>query len=144
MHTIRLLISVALLVTAVHSYKVLFLVPFTGPSHWLMLKHFIRELTERGNEVTCLTSFKFGEPLGNYTEVLIDPAYPIREKCEFRVHFDSEFDILPHKISNFQFLFRRYLKRKVTTMTSTICFCTGGWDWKRVVTVWRTITCRHF
>lgn len=81
--TMRSIILVlALLLSAVHGYKVLFLVPFTGPSHWLMLKHFIRELTERGNEVTCITSFKFGDPIHNYTEVLIDPAYPIREKCE--------------------------------------------------------------
>uniref|UniRef100_A0A182IUN1 UDP-glucuronosyltransferase n=1 Tax=Anopheles atroparvus TaxID=41427 RepID=A0A182IUN1_ANOAO len=60
-------------------YNILFLVPFPGPSHWLMLKHFIRELTDRQHEVTCITSFKFGEPLPNYTEVLIDPPYPIRE-----------------------------------------------------------------
>ncbi|XP_058122285.1 UDP-glycosyltransferase UGT5-like [Anopheles ziemanni] len=60
-------------------YKILFLVPFPGPSHWLMLKHFIRELTERQHEVTCITAFKFGEPLPNYEEIYIDPPYPIRE-----------------------------------------------------------------
>lgn len=76
-----LLLLVFFLAGQVHSYKILFLVPFPGPSHWLMLKHFIRELTmERGHEVTCITSFKFGEPLDRYEEVLIDPAYPIREK----------------------------------------------------------------
>lgn len=85
-----ILVSLALLVSAVHSYKVLFLVPFTGPSHWLMLKHFIRELTERGNEVTCITSFKFGEPIRNYTEVLIDPAYPIREKFPLSTIFETK------------------------------------------------------
>lgn len=69
------------LVGQVQSYKILFLVPFPGPSHWLMLKHFIRELTVRGHEVTCITSIKFGEPLSRYQEVLIEPAYPIREKC---------------------------------------------------------------
>lgn len=90
MQIISFLISVVLLLTAVHSYKVLFLVPFTGPSHWLMLKHFIRELTERDNEVTCLTSFKFGEPIANYTEVLIDPAYPIREKFPLSTIFETK------------------------------------------------------
>lgn len=74
------LLLVVLLANISEGHKVLFLVPFTGPSHWLMLKHFIRELTDRGHEVTCITSFKFGEPLSNYTEVLIDPAWPIREK----------------------------------------------------------------
>uniref|UniRef100_A0A182RDT2 UDP-glucuronosyltransferase n=1 Tax=Anopheles funestus TaxID=62324 RepID=A0A182RDT2_ANOFN len=60
-------------------YKILFLVPFPGPSHWLMLKHFIRELTERQHQVTCITAFPFGEKLQNYDEILIDPPYPIRE-----------------------------------------------------------------
>uniref|UniRef100_A0A182W6E0 Uncharacterized protein n=1 Tax=Anopheles minimus TaxID=112268 RepID=A0A182W6E0_9DIPT len=60
-------------------YKILFLVPFPGPSHWLMLKHFIRELTERQHQVTCITSFTFGEKLQDYDEILIDPPYPIRE-----------------------------------------------------------------
>uniref|UniRef100_A0A1Q3FSB8 UDP-glucuronosyltransferase n=1 Tax=Culex tarsalis TaxID=7177 RepID=A0A1Q3FSB8_CULTA len=74
----------------IQSYKILFLVPFTGPSHWLMLKHFIRELTEeRGHEVTCITSFKFGEPLSRYQEVLIDPAYPIREKFPISKLFNT-------------------------------------------------------
>ncbi|XP_062551814.1 LOW QUALITY PROTEIN: UDP-glycosyltransferase UGT5-like [Armigeres subalbatus] len=85
-----LLLSLTLLVSAVHNYKVLFLVPFPGPSHWLMLKHFIRELTERGNEVTCITSFKFGETIHNYTEVLIDPAYPIRDKFPVSTFFESK------------------------------------------------------
>ncbi|XP_053663360.1 UDP-glycosyltransferase UGT5-like [Anopheles marshallii] len=60
-------------------YKILFLVPFPGPSHWLMLKHFIRELTERQHQVTCITAFPFGEKLHNYDEIFIDPPYPIRE-----------------------------------------------------------------
>ncbi|XP_039439844.1 UDP-glycosyltransferase UGT5-like [Culex pipiens pallens] len=78
------------LVGQVQSYKILFLVPFPGPSHWLMLKHFIRELTEvRGHEVTCITSFKFGEPLSRYQEVLIEPAYPIREKFPLSAIFNT-------------------------------------------------------
>ncbi|XP_062710991.1 UDP-glucosyltransferase 2-like [Aedes albopictus] len=85
-----IILVLALLLSAVHGYKVLFLVPFTGPSHWLMLKHFIRELTERGNEVTCITSFKFGDPIHNYTEVLIDPAYPIREKFPLSTIFETK------------------------------------------------------
>uniref|UniRef100_A0A182PLT1 Peptidase S1 domain-containing protein n=1 Tax=Anopheles epiroticus TaxID=199890 RepID=A0A182PLT1_9DIPT len=60
-------------------YKILFLVPFPGPSHWLMLKHVIRELTDRQHEVTCITTFPYGEPLSNYEEVLIDPPYPMRK-----------------------------------------------------------------
>uniref|UniRef100_A0A182T1V5 UDP-glucuronosyltransferase n=1 Tax=Anopheles maculatus TaxID=74869 RepID=A0A182T1V5_9DIPT len=64
-------------------YRILFLAPFPGPSHWLMLKHFIRELTDRQHQVTCITAFPFGEPLKNYDEILIDPPYPIRETCKY-------------------------------------------------------------
>ncbi|XP_053673814.1 UDP-glucosyltransferase 2-like [Anopheles nili] len=60
-------------------YNILLLVPFPGLSHWLMLKHFIRELTDRQHEITCITGFPYGEPLEHYHEVLIDPPYPIRE-----------------------------------------------------------------
>uniref|UniRef100_A0A182KIS0 UDP-glucuronosyltransferase n=1 Tax=Anopheles christyi TaxID=43041 RepID=A0A182KIS0_9DIPT len=70
-------------------YKILFLVPFPGPSHWLMLKHFIRELTARQHEVTCITSFRYGEPLSNYDEILIDPPYPIRETFPVEGLFDA-------------------------------------------------------
>ncbi|XP_035783931.1 UDP-glucuronosyltransferase 1A7-like [Anopheles albimanus] len=77
-----ILLSLALLAVVALSdgYKILFLVPFPGPSHWLMMKHFIRELADRGHEVTCITAFKYGEPAPpRYTEVLIDPPYPIRK-----------------------------------------------------------------
>uniref|UniRef100_A0A182NU14 Peptidase S1 domain-containing protein n=1 Tax=Anopheles dirus TaxID=7168 RepID=A0A182NU14_9DIPT len=67
------------LLSAADGYKILFLVPFPGPSHWLMLKHFIRELTDRQHEVTCITSFPYGEQLAHYEEILIDPPYPLRE-----------------------------------------------------------------
>lgn len=70
------------LLSSADGYRILFLAPFPGPSHWLMLKHFIRELTDRQHQVTCITSFPYGEPLPNYDEVLIDPPYPIRETCK--------------------------------------------------------------
>ncbi|XP_029708692.2 UDP-glycosyltransferase UGT5-like [Aedes albopictus] len=70
--------------------RVLFLIPFPGSSHWLMFKHFIRELTDRGHEVTAVTSYKFGEPIDNYTEVLIDPSYPILEKFPISAVYSSQ------------------------------------------------------
>ncbi|XP_058448415.1 UDP-glycosyltransferase UGT5-like [Malaya genurostris] len=88
---VSVLITLALLnIATVQSYKILFLAPFNGPSHWFMLKHFIRELTNRGHEVTCITGIKFGEPLGNYTEVLIDPAYPLRDKFPLSELYNSQ------------------------------------------------------
>uniref|UniRef100_A0A182YRJ6 UDP-glycosyltransferases domain-containing protein n=1 Tax=Anopheles stephensi TaxID=30069 RepID=A0A182YRJ6_ANOST len=57
--------------------KILFLVPFPAPSHWLWIEHFVKELLSRGHEVTAITNFAFKEPHRNYTEVLIDPPYDI-------------------------------------------------------------------
>ncbi|XP_055541783.1 UDP-glycosyltransferase UGT5-like [Wyeomyia smithii] len=74
----------------VHSSKILFLAPFNGPSHWFMLKHFIRELTERGHEVTCLTALKFGAKLDNYTEVLIEPPYPLQASFPLSELYNSQ------------------------------------------------------
>lgn len=57
-----------------NGYKILFMVPFSGPSHWILLQNFAKELVNRGHEVTAvvnrpITNFK--SP--NYTEILIDP-----------------------------------------------------------------------
>lgn len=35
----------------IQGYRILFLVPFPAPSHWLWLKHFSEELIKRGHEV---------------------------------------------------------------------------------------------
>lgn len=64
-------------------HKILILTPFNGPSHWLMFQHYINELTERGHELTVITSFKTNAP--NYTEILIDPQSNFAEKCKFRL-----------------------------------------------------------
>uniref|UniRef100_A0A336LTZ6 CSON000634 protein n=1 Tax=Culicoides sonorensis TaxID=179676 RepID=A0A336LTZ6_CULSO len=56
--------------------NILFLVPFNGPSHWLFLSHFIRELLNRGHHVTAITGIKYTYSVNsNYTEILIDPPY---------------------------------------------------------------------
>ncbi|XP_050101203.1 UDP-glucosyltransferase 2-like [Anopheles aquasalis] len=79
-HPILLGLALLAVLALSDGYKILFLAPFPGPSHWLMMKHFIRELADRGHEVTCITAFQYGEPAPpNYTEVLIDPPYPIRK-----------------------------------------------------------------
>ncbi|XP_049301320.1 uncharacterized protein LOC125774984 [Anopheles funestus] len=57
--------------------KILFLVPFPAPSHWLWIEHFVKELLSRGHEVTAITNFAMKDPHRNYTEVLIDPPYDI-------------------------------------------------------------------
>ncbi|XP_062551806.1 UDP-glycosyltransferase UGT5-like [Armigeres subalbatus] len=75
---------------AASCYRILFLIPFPGSSHWLMFKHFITELTVRGHEVTAVTSYKFVDPIDNYTEVLIDPSYPILEKFPISAIYSSQ------------------------------------------------------
>lgn len=68
-----LLISVC---DVIFGYKILFLVPFPGGSHWLNLQNFAKELLNRGHEVTAIVNSaisNFTSP--NYTEVLIRPAF---------------------------------------------------------------------
>lgn len=62
------------LFTIVNGSKILFLVPFNGPSHWIILQNFVKALVNRGHEVTAIvnnpiTNFQST----NYTEILIDP-----------------------------------------------------------------------
>lgn len=57
-----------------NGYKILFMVPFSGPSHWILLQNFAKELVDRGHEVTAIVNApikNFKSP--NYTEILIDP-----------------------------------------------------------------------
>lgn len=66
-----------------NSSKILILVPFNGPSHWLMFQDFIAVLTSRGHEVTALTGIKYSKAHpNNYTEVLIDPPYDLSSVCK--------------------------------------------------------------
>lgn len=39
------------LIPFIQSYRILFLVPFPAPSHWIWLRHFSEELIQRGHEV---------------------------------------------------------------------------------------------
>lgn len=69
----------------VNTSKILILVPFNGPSHWLMFQDFIAVLTSRGHEVTALTGIKYSKAHPtNYTEVLIDPPYDLSGVCKYK------------------------------------------------------------
>lgn len=64
--------------------KILFLGPFPGPSHWFLLQNFIKELVNRGHEVTAIVNKEinnFSSP--NYTEILIDPPYDLSQVCRY-------------------------------------------------------------
>lgn len=66
--------------------KILFLVPFPAPSHWLWIEHFVKELLSRGHEVTAITNFPAKEAHRNYTEILIDPPYDIPYYCKLAAY----------------------------------------------------------
>lgn len=68
--------ALLMLLTITNGYKILFMVPFNAPSHWILLQHFVKELIERGHEVTAIVNSpisNFQSP--NYTEILIDPPF---------------------------------------------------------------------
>jgi glucuronosyltransferase len=67
---------------SIDAYKILLLIPFPGPSHFLMFKVFIKELVDRGHEVTSITAFPYNEKLANYTEIKIEPTWSFGDDCE--------------------------------------------------------------
>lgn len=68
----------------IDGYRVLFLGPFNGKSHFLYMQSFVLALLERGHEVTFLTSHSMNHlKLENYTEILIDPPFDLHSLCEF-------------------------------------------------------------
>lgn len=79
MHFTSLLLTTLLLafVPLATGSKILVLVPFPAPSHWLWLEHFVQELLERGHQVTAISNFAAKERHPNYTEILIDPPFDI-------------------------------------------------------------------
>lgn len=78
-------VGILLLITAsiAEGYNILLLIPFPGPSHFLMFKIFIRELVSRGHEVTAITAFPLNEKLTNYTEILVAPQFSFGDACKF-------------------------------------------------------------
>lgn len=71
--------------------KILVLVPFPAPSHWLWLDHFVQELLHRNHQVTAITNFPTKAQHPNYTEILIDPPYDIPHYFPISDIFDSRY-----------------------------------------------------
>lgn len=63
--------------TQVESSKILAVYAFPGKSHFMMHTTLIKELVQRGHQVTMVTAFSLQHlKLGkNYTEILIEPVY---------------------------------------------------------------------
>lgn len=48
----------------------------------MMFKVIIKELIQRGHEITLISPFKFDEKLENYTEIVIEPAWNPGNRCK--------------------------------------------------------------
>lgn len=70
---IRIFVLLCVFATVANGYKILFLAPMFGKSHWLFSESLVKALLQRGHEVTCVTSFGLsGTKPANYTEVLLE------------------------------------------------------------------------
>lgn len=86
-HFFQIFLTLTMCLTIGHGYKVLFLGPFNGKSHFLYMQSFVLALIDRGHEVTFLTSQSINHiKLKNYTEILIDPPFDIHSLCKFNNH----------------------------------------------------------
>lgn len=117
-------------VGSIEGFKILLLIPFPGPSHFLMFKVFIKELVDRGHEVTAITAFPYNEPLKNYTEIKIETVWSFGDGCEFlRLKSHLSDKKLSRFFSPYQSVRRRF--SICSSTTSSRCFCLiGGWGWK--------------
>lgn len=64
------------------AYKVLGVFPTMSKSHYILGSKIMKELADRGHEVTVLTPFPMHKGVGNLTEVLVDGIVE-KTKCEY-------------------------------------------------------------
>ncbi|XP_011194876.2 UDP-glucosyltransferase 2 [Zeugodacus cucurbitae] len=80
------------------SYRILLMGPFPAPSHWMWMEHFLKDLLQRGHQVTTLTNHPAKQAHANLTEIIIDPKLNIAEHRPreniFKMHFTSDFENL--------------------------------------------------
>lgn len=80
------MLSLVSLNCVAHGYKILFLVPFPGASHWLNLQNFAKELLNRGHEVHAIVNTPIKNYNStNYTETLISPPFDISKLRKYRI-----------------------------------------------------------
>jgi glucuronosyltransferase len=65
----------SLIIQNVGAAKILGVFPFPGKSHSVMLLPLMKELANKGHEVTVITNFRLNEKIANYTEILIEPMF---------------------------------------------------------------------
>ncbi|XP_031625276.1 UDP-glucuronosyltransferase 1-7-like [Contarinia nasturtii] len=95
--------TLLMLLSITNGYKILFMVPFNWPSHWILLQHFVKALVERGHHVTAVVNIpikNFQSP--NYTEILIDPPFELEKVFSMDNMFESSHDNDFHKLELFE------------------------------------------
>lgn len=69
-------------ISSIDGHNILMVLPFLGPSHFLMFKVFIKEMVDKGHHVTAITAFQYKDKLENYTEVYIDEVWNLNDDCK--------------------------------------------------------------
>ncbi|XP_055295942.1 UDP-glucosyltransferase 2-like [Sitodiplosis mosellana] len=90
---LRIFAFLCALATTIHGYNVLVMVPINGKSHWNYMEVFVKELINRGHQVTCITSITISGPKpDNYTEILIDPPFNLQNIIKHEDMFSTVSD----------------------------------------------------
>jgi glucuronosyltransferase len=65
----------SLIIQNVSGAKILGVFAFPSKSHSMMLQPIMKELANKGHQVTAITNYRMNEKIANYTEILIEPNY---------------------------------------------------------------------
>nr|ANI21999.1 UDP-glycosyltransferase 39B4 [Spodoptera exigua] len=72
MDTLKIILFVLFVVQYCDSANILYVVPFTSKSHYIMLKPIGLELARRGHNVTVITGHRVEKPPPNYHQYMVD------------------------------------------------------------------------
>ncbi|EFN81563.1 hypothetical protein EAI_00418 [Harpegnathos saltator] len=75
------LLSIVLMILAncdqiVNTYRILGIVPFHAPSHWVMIQPLMKGLAQRGHQVDVVSHFPQRKPIPNYTDISLVGSVP--------------------------------------------------------------------
>ena len=68
----KLLSVILVFINKVGCANILYVIPFSSPSHYILFRPIGPELARRGHNVTVITSTKENDPPSNYRQVTVD------------------------------------------------------------------------
>lgn len=77
-----LLLVLSSTISICESAKILYVMPFTAPSHYISQKDLAIELATRGHDVHVITAFKEDEHPPTYHQVMVDKKVVWEILCE--------------------------------------------------------------